>query len=305
MSEPRRPWTPRCAFPKGRLTLTIVAGGSLIVPTRQLVTLTVAAVNVHLTPAPRSFAPVFGIWISFAACESISEPAAPVSSANVNACPLICTGTSASTWPLNLITRSVTIVLPFAALSAAEPPQPAAASAAAASATAAAVVLRAIVPSSGGGVESCPARVEEELDGAAGAADRREHRPADEPAGRPGARGRALERGAELVRPARRTGERELELRLHQRDQVRMCVEVDPVELRKRVGEREVGEVDGDEVDRLRHEPARQLAEVRALEVHDARIGAQRAEELAVTRVDGVHAGRSPLEQDRGEAAGG
>jgi len=74
--------------------------------------------------------------------------------------------------------------------------------------------------------------------------------------------------------------------------------------LRHGFGEREVGDVDRDDVDCFRDECACQSAEVRALEVHHARVAPERTEQLAVADVDRVHATRALPKKDPREAAG-
>jgi hypothetical protein len=101
-----------------------------------------------------------------------------------------------------------------------------------------------------------------------------------------------------------RRGEAELELGLHECNRVCVRGELHCVELRDRVREAQVRQVDGDDIDRIRNDLAVQLGEIDALEVDDAGGLAQRAEQLPVPGVDGVHAPRPCVQQHAGEPSG-
>jgi hypothetical protein len=103
----------------------------------------------------------------------------------------------------------------------------------------------------------------------------------------------------------RRPGEPELELWLDERNGRGIGRELDRAELRDGVRDRQVREVDRHDVDRVRHELARELAEVRPLEVDDPLVEAQRAEQLPVPRIDGIDTLRARVEQHTREPARG
>lgn len=112
------------------------------------------------------------------------------------------------------------------------------------------------------------------------------------------------ERGRQQI-VGRQLDDLELELWLDERDELGVGSEREGLELWHRDCERRVRDVDRDELDEIRDELARQRAEVGRLEVCDARILAQRAEQLAVAGVDRVDAARAVLEQNAREAASG
>ena len=101
-----------------------------------------------------------------------------------------------------------------------------------------------------------------------------------------------------------RRGEAELELRLDEPNCVCVRGELHGLELRDRVGEGQVRQVERDDLDRVGNRLDVQLGEVDALEVDDARVLAQRAEQLPVSGVDRVYAPCSGLQQHAGEAPG-
>ena len=81
--------------------------------------------------------------------------------------------------------------------------------------------------------------------------------------------------------------------------------ELHPIELGDRPRQRQVREVEGHQLDLVGHELGREVAEVRAFQVHHARVLAQLAPELPEAGVDGVDAGRAVIEEHGREAAGG
>jgi hypothetical protein len=99
--------------------------------------------------------------------------------------------------------------------------------------------------------------------------------------------------------------EAELELRLDERDQLGVRRDLDALELRNGRCEREVGDVDRHDLDGLRDERAIESAQIRRLQVDDACVLPQRAEQLAVPCVDGVDAPDAGGEQHAGEPARG
>jgi hypothetical protein len=138
--------------------------------------------------------------------------------------------------------------------------------------------------------------VDEELDRAPGTLVRTPDRLHGPPA-RPLERALGRDDGcAQLDCLDRRRGQPELEHRLHKRDQLRLRTDLEWLELRSRVGDREVGEVDRDHVHGLGGERPVEVAEVDALEIDDASVVSQRAEQLAVAGVDGVDARGSRCE---------
>jgi hypothetical protein len=102
----------------------------------------------------------------------------------------------------------------------------------------------------------------------------------------------------------RRRAELELEHGLHQGDEVAPFGQRHQVELGDGVGQRQVGEVEGHHVDRVRDELGCQGPEVGAFEVHDARVLAERPQQLPVPGLDRVDPARAVLEQHAREAAG-
>ena len=146
---------------------------------------------------------------------------------------------------------------------------------------------------------------EQELGCAARAADGRVDHPEDAPAVVGECRARLTNRGAEQKWVVRRTRPAQLELRLDERDRLRVRGKLNLLELRYGLDEREVGDVDRDDVDRFGDHCERQVAEVRALEVHHSRIATERTEQLAVSGVDGVDTEGSGPEEDLREASGG
>jgi hypothetical protein len=101
-----------------------------------------------------------------------------------------------------------------------------------------------------------------------------------------------------------RRGEAELELRLHERNCVHVRGQSQRLELRGRVREGQIRQVERDDLDRVGNRLDVQLGEIDALEVDDARILAKRAEQLPVPGVHRVHAPRPGLQQHEGEALG-
>ncbi len=96
----------------------------------------------------------------------------------------------------------------------------------------------------------------------------------------------------------------ELEHRLDQRDEVRIRSDVEATELRHGERQREVRQIQRDEVERLRHHVDREVCDVRPLQHDDALVLPERASQLPVSDVDGVDAGDADLQQRRREAAG-
>ena len=96
----------------------------------------------------------------------------------------------------------------------------------------------------------------------------------------------------------------ELELRLDEREQACVACQRDPVELRDGLREREVREVDRDDVDRLRDELRSKVRDIRSLQVDDARILSQRPEQLAEADVDRVDTPRTLVQEHLREPAG-
>ena len=99
-----------------------------------------------------------------------------------------------------------------------------------------------------------------------------------------------------------RRGQAELELGLHEGDRVRVGGESQRLELRDRVRQGQVRQVQRDDLDRIRDDLDVQLGEIDALEVDHARVLAKRAEQLPVPGVDRVHPPRACLQQHPGEA---
>jgi hypothetical protein len=132
--------------------------------------------------------------------------------------------------------------------------------------------------------------VHEELSGASAARDRSFDHSSDGPTGASESLARTLDGCAELRIVFGRRGQAELELGLYQRNCVCVRRESQRLELRDRVRDGEVGQIEGDDVDRVRHGLDVQLGEVDALEVDHAQVLAQRAEQLPVPGVDRVHA---------------
>jgi hypothetical protein len=111
--------------------------------------------------------------------------------------------------------------------------------------------------------------------------------------------------GGESRVVGRGLGQAQLVGRFDQSDQVRLGLGDEAVELRDCAGDREIGQVDGDQPDPVRDPGGVQVGEVGALEVDDASVEAQGASQLPVPHVHGIDAGRSGVEQGLGEAAGG
>jgi hypothetical protein len=100
----------------------------------------------------------------------------------------------------------------------------------------------------------------------------------------------------------RRRGKAELELGLYERNCVGICGALQRLELRDRVREGQVRQVERDDLDRVRNDLDVQLGEIDALEVDHARVLAQLAEQLPVPGVNRVHAPRPGVQQHAGEA---
>ena len=147
------------------------------------------------------------------------------------------------------------------------------------------------------GLFGAPHGPDEELDRASGAALGRLRGRDDVPACRLDPRDRVRERLREQLPLARRRGKPQLEHRLHERDQLGLSGDRHALELGHGADEREVRDVDRDDLDGLGEERRVELAEVRPLEVDDARVLPERPEELSVAGVDGVDATRSGVEQ--------
>ena len=101
----------------------------------------------------------------------------------------------------------------------------------------------------------------------------------------------------------RRRRQRELEHRLDESDQIGVLGDSQALELRHRVCDGEVGQVDRDHVHGLRHSLRVEVAEVDALQVDDAWVLPEGAEQLAEAGVDRVHTRSAGLEEDAREAA--
>ena len=80
--------------------------------------------------------------------------------------------------------------------------------------------------------------------------------------------------------------------------------ELHPIELGDRPRQRQVGEVEGHQLDLVGHELAGEVAEVGAFQVHHPRVLAQLAPELPEAGVDRVHPGRAVVEEHGREATG-
>jgi hypothetical protein len=103
----------------------------------------------------------------------------------------------------------------------------------------------------------------------------------------------------------RRPREPELEHRLDEREQVCAGRQLHAVELWNGASEREVGDVDGHDPDRLGNEAAVEVRDIRRLQVDDSLVLTERAEQLSVTCVDGVDAAGAGSEQCLREPARG
>lgn len=145
--------------------------------------------------------------------------------------------------------------------------------------------------------------MEEELPRASAAQDRRLDHRDDRPAGASEPVASVLDGCVEQRLVVRRCSKAELELGLYEGHRVCVRGESHRLELRDRVREGQARQVERDDVDRVGNRLDVQLGEVDALEVDDARLLAQRAEQLPVPGVDRVHAPRPGLQQDAGEAA--
>jgi hypothetical protein len=97
----------------------------------------------------------------------------------------------------------------------------------------------------------------------------------------------------------RRRGKAELELGLYERNCVGICGALQRLELRDRVREGQVRQVERDDLDRVRNDLDVQLGEIDALEVDHARVLAQLAEQLPVPGVNRVHAPRPAFSNTR------
>ena len=100
-----------------------------------------------------------------------------------------------------------------------------------------------------------------------------------------------------------RRGKAELELRLHERNCVHVRGQSQRLELRGRVRESQIRQVERDDLDRVGNRLDVQLGEVDALEIDYARVLPKRAEQLPVPCVDRVHAPCFGVQQHEGEAA--
>lgn len=146
--------------------------------------------------------------------------------------------------------------------------------------------------------------MDERLDRPSSAEDGRWHGAHDLPAGRDDASRRARDGSPDDPGVRWRRGEPELEHRLDQADQVRVRSDGDAVQLRDGGGQREIGDVDGQDLDGLRYEAAVECGDIGGFKVHHARILAERAEELPEPGVHRIHARGARLEEDSGEATG-
>jgi hypothetical protein len=102
---------------------------------------------------------------------------------------------------------------------------------------------------------------------------------------------------------ARPRWQAKLELRLDERDRVRVVGEADVFELGHGVAQREIGEVERYEFDLVRDEFRVQVAKVGAFEVDHSRVLPQRSKKLPVASVDGIDAARAGVEEYACEAA--
>jgi len=101
-----------------------------------------------------------------------------------------------------------------------------------------------------------------------------------------------------------RPGKPELELRLDERDRIGGERDLHAVELWNRGCQAEVRDIEGDDLDDVRDDAGVEVTEVRRFEVDDARVLAERPEQLTVSRIDGVDAACARGEEDAGEAPG-
>jgi hypothetical protein len=97
--------------------------------------------------------------------------------------------------------------------------------------------------------------------------------------------------------------EPELVLGLDQGDEVGITRTRHGLELRRGAGHRQVRQVHRHDLDEVGHHVRPEDAEIRALQRDDARILAQRAQQLAVPCIDGIDARGPGLEQHAGEPA--
>ena len=145
--------------------------------------------------------------------------------------------------------------------------------------------------------------MEEELPRASAAQDRRLDHRGDRPIGASEPIASVLDGRAQQGFVVRRRCKAEIELGLYERHRVCVLGELHCLQLRDRVREGQVRQVERDDLDGVGNRLDVQLGEVDPLEVDDARLLAKRPEQLPVPGVDRVHAPRPCLQQHAGEAA--
>jgi hypothetical protein len=86
-------------------------------------------------------------------------------------------------------------------------------------------------------------------------------------------------------------------------DQVCPTRDTDPLQLRHGLGERQIGDVDGYDADRVDDQAFGQVTEIRRFEIDDARVLPKMPPELPKAGVHRVDAARTGIDQGLGESA--
>ncbi len=114
----------------------------------------------------------------------------------------------------------------------------------------------------------------------------------------------SIDSGGEPFVFERRAREMEFEHRFDEYDQLGVACNRQRTELRDGVRDRQIGEVDRDDVDGFAEPIGSELGKVRALKIGDPRILAKRSKELTMSRIERVDMARPSLQKRNSEAAG-